>query len=123
MYCKKCGKELQDNEAFCRYCGASQISQPQAAANTNASYQGGGAADGKAMGALVCGIIGLIISFFVPIVGIILGIIAMVMGNGLKSTSKYANIGFILGIVAIILSVIMWIVSAVLLASMFSFFM
>ena len=24
MYCINCGKEIGENEAFCRYCGASQ---------------------------------------------------------------------------------------------------
>lgn len=27
MFCKKCGKEIEDNSVFCNYCGYSQISE------------------------------------------------------------------------------------------------
>ena len=79
----------------------------------------------KAIVALVCGIIGIVLAWFVPIVGIILGIVAMTMGNMAKKSLPYdqrgmATGGFICGIIAIVASVISWIISAVLITAMVS---
>ena len=29
MYCKHCGKEIDDNSSFCKHCGKSQVSNPK----------------------------------------------------------------------------------------------
>ncbi len=51
MYCRKCGKELDDEAVICPYCGC--------------STSGGKANDSKNMGYAVLG-------FFLPVVGFIL---------------------------------------------------
>ncbi|PFG38182.1 hypothetical protein ATJ97_0654 [Georgenia soli] len=74
--------------------------------------------------ALVLGIVG-VVGFLVPILSIGLGIAAAVVGTkaknavqqGLATNGGAARAGFVLGIVAIVIGVVMWIASA---AFMFS---
>ena len=72
------------------------------------------AGDGRAKTALILGIVGLVLSFLIPIIGLILGVIAIVMaGKAVKEgyVGGQAKIGRILGIVAIIIAVIMMVVA------------
>jgi hypothetical protein len=83
------------------------------------------ASSGKATAAMVLGILGVLVALFVPIVGIIMGVIAIVFGrqareetaSGRKSGRGKAQAGFVLGIVAVVLSVIAMIVNAAIIAS------
>ena len=71
---------------------------------------------------LVLGIIGAIVGIiWVPLIGIILGIIAIVLANGDRKVMKTGvnTAGLILGIVSLVGSVVMWVVAAVLLVSIF----
>lgn len=54
MYCRKCGKELDDEAVICPYCGC--------------STSGGKVNDSKSMGYAVLG-------FFLPVVGFILWLV------------------------------------------------
>ena len=54
MYCRKCGKEVDDEAVICPYCGC--------------STSGGKANDSKSMGYAVLG-------FFLPVVGFILWLV------------------------------------------------
>ena len=74
--------------------------------------------NGKATAALVLGIISLI-GICIPIAGIICGIIAIILAVMAKkegSTDGKQKAGMILGIIGIFISIIMWIVNAVILA-------
>lgn len=70
--------------------------------------------NGKATAALVLGIISLI-GICIPIAGII-AIILAVMAKKEGSTDGKQKAGMILGIIGIVISIIMWIVNAVILA-------
>ena len=80
---------------------------------------------GKATAALVLGVIGVLGAFLIPIVGLILGVIAIVFGSqakgdtagGRKSGRGQAQAGFVLGIVAVVGSIINMIVTAAIIAS------
>ncbi len=74
--------------------------------------------NGKATAALVLGIISLI-GICVPIAGIICGIIAIVLASMAKkegAVNGKQKAGLILGIIGIVISIVMWIVNAVILA-------
>ena len=74
--------------------------------------------NGKATAALVLGIISLI-GICIPIAGIICGIFAIVLAVLAKkegSTDGKQKAGMILGIIGIVISIVMWIVNAVILA-------
>lgn len=106
MYCNKCGKEVDNNEKFCPYCGNkltddAVVSGETTTATSNAS--------------LVFAIIGLVLGIssialcFVPIFGIMLGLAGIVLAIlGLKSRKHgMAVTGLALSIVGAILSVIL----------------
>ena len=131
MYCAKCGKEMDDNAKFCPSCGAGTsgettsnqqppeqeqppvqpqqqqtYSQPAASTVQPAAEPG----SGLGVGALVCGIIGLVLCL-VPFVGLILSIVAVVLGGkGRKTLPEgkrgMALAGFILGIIGLVISII-----------------
>ena len=78
---------------------------------------------GRAIAAMIVGIIAFL-GILIPIAGLILGIVAVVLGSSARSDIgagghgyTQAKAGFILGIVAIAGSVVMWIVSVVILTS------
>ena len=74
--------------------------------------------NGKATAALVLGIISLI-GICIPIAGIICGIIAIILAVMAKkegSTDGKQKAGMILGSIGIVISIIMWIDKAVILA-------
>lgn len=74
--------------------------------------------NGKAVAALVLGIVSLL-GLCIPLAGIICGIIAIVLAVMAKkegSTDGKQKAGMILGIIGIVVSIIMWIVNAVILA-------
>ena len=80
---------------------------------------------GKATAAMVLGITGVLAAFLVAVVGLILGVIAIVFGHmakaetasGRKSGRSQAQAGFVLGILAVAASIISMIVAAAILAS------
>jgi hypothetical protein len=84
-----------------------------------------GRKDGRATAALILGIVGIAIGVFIPIVGLILGIVGTVLGAVSKrdiAARGYVNggmarAGFIVSIVAIVISVASWIIAAAIIAS------
>jgi hypothetical protein len=78
---------------------------------------------GRAIAAMIVGIIA-VLCILIPIAGVILGIVALVLGSSARSDIgtggngyAQAKAGFILGIVAIAGSIVMWVVSAIILSS------
>ncbi|MEA5003889.1 MAG: DUF4190 domain-containing protein [Christensenella sp.] len=132
MICKKCNQQYDDAARACPHCGmqketgASYYStqQPNMQQTT---YDKPADPNAKTMAiiSLVCGIVGIVLAWLVPLVGIILGVIAMAISNIAKKSlqgdlQKMAVWGRYCGIGAIVVSVISWIVSAVLIATMVS---
>ena len=80
---------------------------------------------GQAVTALVLGIVGVIGAFLLPIVGLILGVIAIVFGRtarsdiarSRKSGRGQAQAGFVLGVIAVAGSIINMIIAAAIIAS------
>ena len=83
MYCKKCGREVEENSLYCNNCGA----QLNTAQNQNISE------DDSSFGFALLG-------FFIPLVGLILFLIYEgKKPKRAKSAGKGALIGFITNIV------------------------
>ena len=94
MYCKYCGKSIDDDSKYCVNCGN----------NMNNNFGGtiSGDAPSKAFA---------ILGFFVPIVGLILyAIFETKQPQRAKSAGKGALIGFITKVVICIVSVILYII-------------
>lgn len=97
MFCKNCGKEIDDNAYVCPYCGVR---------TETTSVTGQSATNGFA-------IAGFVLSFFVSLLGLIFSII------GLKK-SKECNSGRGLAIAGIIISVASWVIYIILYVTVFA---
>lgn len=141
MYCKYCGGKLEGTEKFCSYCGKptteektdAQTAQKDFCPRCGQALQPGDqtcAFCGRPVGDAApfytapaqpayspqpsvkekkgtpFGIAALIVALFSPLFGIILGIVAIVQGK--PSANKTA---IVLGIIAIVVAVVMWIVN------------
>lgn len=96
MYCKNCGRTLDDTSSYCNNCGARIDNKPNADASE----------DSLSLGFAIFG-------FFIPIVGLILFLIyEEKKPKRAKSAVKGALIGFITEIVLAIILVILYVVFA-----------
>ena len=101
MYCKNCGRTVDDTSSYCNNCGARIDNKPNADASE----------DSLSLGFAIFG-------FFIPIVGLILFLIyEEKKPKRAKSAGKGALIGFITEIVLAIILVILYVVFA---ASLFN---
>lgn len=101
MYCKNCGRTVDDTSSYCNNCGARIDNKPNADASE----------DSLSLGFAILG-------FFIPIVGLILFLIyEEKKPKRAKSAGKGALIGFITEIVLAIILVILYVVFA---ASLFN---
>lgn len=101
MFCKRCGKEIENDVAFCEHCGcptAESADVPAAPAKQPA--------DGLGIASMVLGIISLVSfgsAFVLGVVGIVLGIVSLVQrGQRRNGTSVYAVVGIVTGALSII---------------------
>lgn len=96
MYCKNCGRTVDDTSSYCNNCGARIDNKPNADASE----------DSLSLGFAIFG-------FFIPIVGLILFLIyEEKKPKRAKSAVKGALIGFITEIVLAIILVILFVVFA-----------
>lgn len=96
MYCKNCGRTVDDTSSYCNNCGARIDNKPNADASE----------DSLSLGFAIFG-------FFIPIVGLILFLIYEgKKPKRAKSAVKGALIGFITEIVLAIILVILYVVFA-----------
>ena len=101
MYCKNCGRSVDDTSSYCNNCGARIDNKPNADVSEDNSNLGFA-----------------ILGFFIPIVGLILFLIyEEKKPKRAKSAVKGALIGFITEIVLAIILVILYVVFA---ASLFN---
>ena len=92
-YCSKCGAELLDEAVMCPHCGA-QVEMESKTDKKGAKY-------GQPKNTMA--LVGFIFSFFIPLVGLILGIMGLVKAKDYNDDKKG------LAIAAIIISVAMMI--------------
>lgn len=96
MFCKNCGKEIDDKAVVCTYCGVATNKELLAPKNqTN-----------------VLAIVGFILSFFVAIAGLVCSILGKKKAEELNGNGKgLATAGIVISIVSIVASVIYIIVA------------
>ena len=100
MICKKCGQEISDGLQFCPKCGCETGYKPKSV-NT-----------GKKLG-----ILSIVFSFDLTLIGLILGIVGLV--KGIKSKDK---LSIILNSIGIALSVVFTIIYTIRIVSFFKAF-
>ncbi len=89
MYCKNCGKEIDDKAAICVYCGVP----------TSAYVRLDGQADIPEQNNVMA-IVGFVLSFFVAVAGLICSII------GYRNVPKYGGKGRGFALAGIIISIV-----------------
>lgn len=108
MFCSNCGREIGENVAFCPNCGQAVDVKQTASHVESMPYEYTAepvksGTDGYAIASLILGILAFIC---LPIIGAIL---AIVFGNKSMRENGHntmANVGKILGIVALVLGII-----------------
>ena len=125
MYCKYCGKEIDEDVNFCPHCGKSQQGEPQPVAPSEPNRATVAVAEdkppkvwtvfsivGKVLGIVcLCASIVPYLNYF-SLMFAIVGIVMSCLGRKAKTeeTDRNCSIGLILSIIAVALSVIMIIV-------------
>ena len=94
MYCSKCGVENKNSNKYCYNCGNKLDIKKSV---TSSGYK---------ETSLVLGIICLICSIFLSVVGFIPGIISLIYSNKYKKESGSYGTGFVLSIIGMIIGVI-----------------
>ena len=87
MYCKNCGKEINDNAYVCPNCGVK--TESALADNSSAAKKTN-----------VLAIVGFVLSFFIPIAGLICSIL------GMKKASEFGGKGHGLALAGVIISAV-----------------
>lgn len=84
------------------------------------AYSGGAAPSGDATAGKTLGIVGLILAFLAPPIGLILSIVALVQSKNAGVKNTLAKVGLILSIVFIVLGIIIAVVIGVATAAAFT---
>lgn len=128
MFCKNCGKEINDQAVVCVHCGCAVANAAPKAANPTAPMVGAGN-DGKGLSiaALVLGLIGLVFAWFgwfcyvalaCAIAGIIFG--GMGMNKSKAANGKASGLavaGLVLGIIGTVFALFAVLVCTIILGA------
>ena len=119
--CPKCGKELNDDVAFCTECGEALEVVEAAPEAPKAAPEAPKAAPKKNVSKIL-GIVGIVASLFIPLAGFIVSIIGIVLGvKEMKATGN--KTGLILSIIGLVLSILCWIFNMIFSALFLPMFM
>ena len=109
MFCKYCGKELNDNALICPNCGVATDKYMAVAKTADAQQK----TNGLAIAGMICAIVGLIggdYFFCIPsIIGLILSIVGMVKVKQYNSGYGFALTGIIIGAISLLIWLMVWI--------------
>lgn len=130
MFCKNCGKEIEDNSNFCIYCGADltekpsydqqwqQNQQPRQEQSWQQSQQEQQWQPKSSSKINVLGIVGFIVSLLslwlglyfciACIVGVVLSAIGVAKSKEFSSCNGLAIAGLVIGIIALVFWGIVW---------------
>ncbi len=128
MFCKNCGTENQDTDNYCKYCGEylkpipayEQEAKPEDTETTTAAASKP-ASSSDAIISMICGIVSVVMCCS-SIVGVVCGIAAIVLARREKAAGRentYVQIGYVCGIIGLILSAVALVVS--ILGALFGF--
>ena len=112
MFCKNCGKEIDDKAAICVYCGV---------ATNNASENQVRKVNGLGIAGFVISLLSLWLGVYfciASIVGLVLSVVGMVNRKKYTSCNGLAIAGLVLGIISVVFWGIIWIAASTMIASM-----
>lgn len=94
MYCSKCGVENKNSNKYCYNCG------------NKLNIKNCVTSSGYKETSLVLGVMCLVSSVFLSIIGFIPGIISLVYGNKYKKESGNYGTGFVLSVIGMIIGIL-----------------
>lgn len=98
-FCAKCGNEIEKGTTFCANCGT-PVEGTTKKVETESNDNGGQVSNGMATA-------GFVLSFFVPVLGLIFSIIGLNKANQLNGAGRgLAKAGLILSIIWLVLEVV-----------------
>ena len=109
MFCKNCGKEIDDNATVCVYCGVATGKQATVLEESKK-------ANGFGIAGFVVSLVSLWLGMYfmiASIVGLVLSIVGMVMAKKCTSCNGLAIAGLVIGIISLVIWAIVWIVVGV----------
>ncbi len=131
MFCRNCGKEIDDGALFCPHCGSQTLNpsgtqpqaQPQVQPMTQQTvnvqpFNAGPAQEAKGtngfgIAGFVLGLLSLYLGVYfciTPIVGLILSIVGVVKMKSFKSCNGLAIAGLVLSIIATVIWGLVWLI-------------
>jgi hypothetical protein len=113
MFCKVCGKEINDSAVICPHCGCRTTQEIQ---QVNSTPNGTSAA---AVLGFILSLVSLFLSLYciVPVLGIIFSGVGMsATSRGEKSGKGFAVAGLVISIISLILNIILLILAGSILA-------
>lgn len=117
MFCKHCGKEVNDNAIICPNCGVATDNYGKTPVNTESTPADNNNADkkfnGLALAGMICAIAGIIGGNYIlcipSVVGLILSIFGIVKARQINSGHGFALAGIIVGAIGLFIWSIVWI--------------
>lgn len=103
MFCKNCGKEIDDKAAICVYCGVSTKAECEEKEKTN----------GFGIAGFVVSLVSLWLGSYyciASIVGLVLSIIGMSKSKVCGKCNGLAVAGLVIGIISLVIWGIIWII-------------
>ncbi len=117
MFCKNCGKEIDEHAYVCLYCGA-LVAAPAPAATPDVPKK----VNGLGIAGFVVSLISLGLGYFfviASIVGLVLSIVGMCLHKRYTSCNGLAIAGLVIGIISTLIWTIVWIAVGATLALIF----
>jgi len=105
IFCPECGKKLSNKAFICPECGCAINGKSITNSNNTDDDK-----HGMAVAGIIC-------SFFVPLLGLIFGIIVLNANKGKSNSSKT------MGLISVIVSIVCWVISFIFWMIYFSIFM
>lgn len=123
-FCPNCGHPVEPTDEFCPYCGKklSDIDERKMTGDKKRKKESTEAfsVDGRTASNMSFVALGLgIAAFVVPYGGLVCAILAIVFGSKYRKQNNYANVGFILGIVACVFIAVYTILSILMFVGVF----
>ncbi len=94
-YCTDCGHDVPQGSRFCPSCGADQVITPPQLIKGSPSVL-----------PLILGILGIVFAIFIPLIGLVMGILGAVLAH--MDENKSGNAYTFVCIIAIIVSLFVW---------------
>lgn len=112
MFCKNCGREIDDKASICIYCGvATGVKDPEQRAAEQSAKAPERHVNGVGIAGFVLGLLSLWLGMYfcvVPVIGLVLSSVGVGLRNRYTSSNGLAIAGLVLSIVSLVIWALVW---------------